>query len=168
MDRFQVSSLWLSPVAQDAHTKRLLHKIRYLDRDSLVVETPVLRIEDMLLLFEEGENKKILMRCRLSEDNKGFRQVVHSIDKRVNQESSFRKTKKFIPSYDYQGVFSFFIPVYQREVSVLVTGKDGSTMSMSSLHRASACKLVLLLSHVEAVQDLFYPVWNIVQIKIAE
>lgn len=165
--KFNASLLWLSPIVQESTNKRFIHKINYTNDQNLVVETPVLKILDMQLIFEEGETHKILVRANLNVDNIHFRKIVLSIDKRILQESSFQGKRRFLPSYDYSGVFSFFIPIYKNEVNVLVS-ENNNVLSLSSIKKGMLTRLTLLLSHVESVSDVFFPIWNIIQIKIVK
>lgn len=162
---FDVSSLWLSLPVRETYNKRLIRKINYLQNNNLIVETPPLTIDDMQLIFEEGNTQKILVRTKLLSENKAFQKIMESIDQKVKQESPFTSLCRFIPSCNYYGEFSFFIPIYKNEVNVLVN-RNTEVLSLSSLHKNSECRIVLLLSHVESVNNVFFLVWNVTQVKL--
>lgn len=163
---FEPCALWLSGVKKESSNSRLIHRVNYMKEDNLLVETPPLCVLDMKLVLEDGgTTQKILLKTKLVRENLEFKRVIRDIDDRIQAQASFSSSKSFIPSFDYYGVLSFFIPVHQNEVSVLVM-KDGQPMSLKSLTRSAQCRLVLLLSHVEAVHNSFFPVWNVIQMKL--
>ena len=171
---FDVSSLWLSPLMKEASNHRLIHRVNYVKEDNLIIETPLLCVNDLQLVLENGgSTHKILLRTKLVTENIQFKKVMRDIDQKLQAEANFgglRTEKcKFLPSLDYNSLFSFFIPVHNSEVSVLVvdTAGNNSFLSLKSLKRSSLCRLVLLLSHVEAVGNLFFPIWNVIQIRLA-
>ena len=163
--QFDLSSLWLSTPVMETNNKRLITKINYLKDNNLIVETPPLKVTNVQLIFEEGNTQKILLRTKLISENDAFTRIIEAIDKKVKQESTFAKMGRFISSCNYYGEFSFFIPIYKNEVNVLVN-RENEVLSLNSLHRSSECRIVLLLSHVESVNEVFFLIWNVIQVKL--
>lgn len=167
-DKFRINDLCIAPVSREASNQRWVHKVTYKDHDNLVIETPPLSIGSLDLIVEKGQTQKIMVRCALTKDNKAFRRVMLAIDKRIYQEASFKEYKQFAPSYDYYGTFTFFVPIYDNHINLLVTQNNGETSSLSSIRKQTTCRLLLLLSHVESHDNVFFPIWNVIQMKIVD
>jgi hypothetical protein len=166
--QFEISALWLSPIMREANNRRLIRRVNYMKDDNLIVETPPLRVTDLRLILEDGGNtQKILMQTTALSDNSQFKELMQDIDSRVQTETG-KLTQRYIPSVNYRGWYSFFIPVYKNEVNVMVLNNESAPVSLTTLKRGSVCRLVLLLSHVEIVEDAYFPIWNTIQIRMAD
>jgi hypothetical protein len=167
---FSVDAIWLSPIQKDTVTSRYVSRVNYQDRNNLIVETPPLVLNDIELLVD-GKDKsgvhKILVRTRLQQSNPEFRRLIHTIDRQLLHNSAFRNGRRFVPCLSLEESFLFYIPVYNKEISVLVTkGGEREARSMNNIQRGTVCRLTLLLSHVEAENEVFLPVWNIIEMKL--
>ena len=162
---FRTSSLWLSPITQEASSDRLIRKINYQENDNLVIDTPPLEILDFVLITDPDQFK-ILVKARLVTENPKFREVMTTIDKKIVEEAGFVGSQRFLPSLDVStGNFSFFIPIYKNEINVLVLGNK-KKLSLTQLQKGMRGRMMLMLSHVESTAQLFFPVWNVVQIRL--
>lgn len=162
---FKTSSLWLSPITQENTSERLIRKINYQDNDNLVVDTPPLEIQDFILITDPDQYK-ILVKATLVKDNPQFLAVIDLIDKKLTEDAGFVGSQRFWPTTDDDGFFYFFIPVYNQEINVLILGNERHKMSLTQLSKGMKAKMMLILSHVESTSQLFFPVWNVVQIRL--
>lgn len=166
IEGFNVSAIWLSPVLKDVHTGRFVSKINYKERNNLVVETPPLKLVDIQLLVD-GDKKahKISVKSSLMDSKSDFKKVIQLIDKELFTKSEFRNERVFSPCLTDER-FVFFIPIYRNEVSVSITDVGGEDRSLSCIRRGISCRFTLLLSHIEAEYGVFFPIWNVIDIRL--
>lgn len=163
---FKTSSLWLSPITQENTSERLIRKVNYQQNDNLVVDTPPLEIEDFILIADPDQYK-ILVKAKLVNENAQFRNVIDLIDKKMLTDAGFVGSQRFWPTIDSDGTFYFFIPIYNKEINVLILGTDErKKMSLTQLSKGMKGRMMLILSHIESTSQLFFPVWNVVQIRL--
>lgn len=166
---FNVEEVWLSPVLHDVYINRQVCKVNYQDRNTLVVETPLLELLSIDLIVDRSQTNgvyKILVKTQLLQPNPEFRNLIQTIDKQlVKKACIFKKERHFLPCLTTEDLFLFYIPVYNNEVNVLV--KNSQTLEAKSIldcQRGTTCRMTLLLSHVEAQNEVFLPIWNIIEV----
>lgn len=162
-DFFDVDSLWLSPIIKDVNTNFFCSFINYKEKNSLVIETPIIVLTHLDLVYKnQSIFHKIAVKVTLDKESQEFQKVISTIDEKLRNISPLHG--KFVSSISSNDTYSFFIPVYRNEVSILVI-KDNQHEKLSTLQKNTRCRLTLLLSHIEAANDIVMPIWNIIEIR---
>jgi hypothetical protein len=163
---FTVENILLSDVFQDVSTSKFIRKVNYKDNENkLLVETPVLII-DSIMLQKYDQFKKICIKCHMEVQNDAFIETLTNIDDCCLQKMKDGK-ECYINTYNNDTKqFTFYIPIYNDKINVLIEDKQKNVVSIKNLIKGLGIKVILLLSHLDIGNKVVFLNWNMTQIKI--
>ena len=144
---FKLNNIILSNLYKDITTKNIIRKINYKnDTNKLMVETPLLII-DNIYLQKYDMYKKICIKCHLANNNTDFTETLQEIDEFCINKLS--KGKELYKTVYENKQFTFYIPIYNDNINVLIEDKNKNIVSIKNLNKGLGIKIILLLSHME-------------------
>lgn len=171
--KFDITKLILSDIVYDQEVKNWICNVSYHEKgNNLLVETPLMSIEKITLI-NRTTNPKLVMYAKIVHDNEVFTNTITDIENYICSSISENKVfknkniLKFFQSVKSNDLYKFYIPVYKKEINILVGNqKEDKVYSIKDLKLKDRFKSILFLSHLEFEENIFYLNWNIIQILV--